>query len=91
MFIKKKVIKISATCSTNADCESSPSKPVCKELIPGGSRACSPKASSGKECLPVQFLAEDSCKSVVELPGNRKWLKEDHSVFKANVNFSEIS
>ena len=44
-------------CSTNSDCESSPSEPVCKETIPGGSKICQKPSSCSKECLPGDYCA----------------------------------
>ena len=44
-------------CSTNSDCESSPSKPVCKETIPGGSKICQKPSSCSKGCLPGDYCA----------------------------------
>jgi hypothetical protein len=42
-------------CSSTADCESVPYKPVCKESRPGGSKLCQSPLSCSQDCLPTQF------------------------------------
>ena len=49
----KRKLTFAATCQSNSDCDSSPSKPVCKETIPGGTKVC--QGISSQECLPLQY------------------------------------
>ena len=42
-------------CSTNSDCESFPSKPVCKQAMPHCSKTCQSTRSCRRDCLPVQY------------------------------------
>merc|ERR1711874_90505 len=50
-------------CSSTADCESVPYKPVCKETRPGGSKLCQSPLSCSQDCLPTQFCTvRGTCK-----------------------------
>ena len=60
----------SAPCTTNLDCESSPSKPVCKETVGGGVKVCQGPDTSVEECLPAQFVdSQGKCKDLNKDPG----------------------
>ena len=61
---------ISATCTSNADCESSPSHPICKETVNGGSRTCQSTKSCTTECLPAKFCdPANKCREIKKSKG----------------------
>ena len=68
--IKKYNLLYTAPCTSNLDCESSPSKPVCKETVEGGVKVCQGPDTSVEECLPAQFVdSQGRCKDIKKTPG----------------------
>ena len=63
--------KVLAFCSSNSDCESSSTTPICKEVISGGSKICQAPKSCTRDCLPAEFCADGNiCRAKGKLPGN---------------------